>query len=162
MKKSKKKWYFVIAALIIVVLGAGAGLWYYQSNHIDKTMTEKQFNHLKDKKMEVVDTSVFLDKKLEKWYYEKRQTKGTYLYKSGDSTYILVSAGKVKEKKTFLLLNGVKDIDGKLAIGYDTLVMKDVDNVKFEDSIRSTLVKVKGHYDQVHVIDVEEDNSQSK
>lgn len=153
---NKKKRYLAIVGGVVLVIGLGLGFSFYQSHHIKENMTEHEFSQLKNKKMEIVDTSVFMDDKLEQWYTENRKEKGLYLRQSGDSTYILVSLGEVKNKNTFLLLNGVKDVNGQLAIGYDQLVMEDVPNVKFEDGIRSTLVKVKGNYNKVTVVNVKE------
>lgn len=155
LRLKNKKIYLWITVIVGVLL-IGAGIWIYQSKPMNGTMTEHEFNQLKDKEMEIVDTSVFLDEELEKWYYENRQVAGEYTYVNGDSTYILVSLGTVENENSFLLLNGVKELDGKLAVGYDTIVMNDVPSIKFEDDIRSTLVKVKGNYDKIHVIDVEE------
>jgi hypothetical protein len=142
---------------IILLLAVGIGGWViYGSKRVPETMTESEFSKLKDKKMEVVDTKVFLDKDLEKWYFKNRQKKGVYVYPDGDDTYILVSLGRVKDKKTLLMVNGVKESHGKLLIGYDSLVMKNAPSIKFEDDIRSTLIRVQGKYDTVKVIDVKE------
>lgn len=152
----KRKTLIVGITALALAAGIGGGWWLYETQSFPDTMTESEFNKLKDKEMEIMDTKVFLDEDLEKWYFEKRQQKGEYVYPDGDNTYILVSLGPVKNEKTFLMVNGVKERNGKLIIGYDTLVLKNPPSIKFEDDIRSALIRVKGKYDSVTFVAVKD------
>lgn len=155
----KKKWMKIVISLILLfAIGIGAGFGVNQYMSSSKTMTEKKFNKLEKIDFQVIDTSNFLDKKLEKWYNEKRKDKGVYQYQDKKDTYILVSLGKVKDNNTFLLLNGVKEKNGKIIIGYSELTMKN-QNISFEDNIRSTLISVKGNHKNIKGIIVKESTS---
>lgn len=157
MKKEKRRLSTIFIAISIIVL-IGIVVWVYQSNNIPKSMSEDEFNNLKDKEIEIIDTSIFYDEKIEKWYEENRKKKGEYIYHDGEHTFILLSVGEVEDEKTFLLLNGVKDVNGKLVVGYDTIVMDNAPTIEFKDNIRSTLFKVKGKINEIEVIDVLENN----
>lgn len=156
-KKPKKKLGWSILAGVVLLGAIGGGIYTYQNNQVESEMTEKAFAELKDKPMEVIDTSAFSDKKLEKWYLKNRQTKGEFLFHKDGDTYILVSVGKVKNSDTYLLINGVKEEKDKLLIGYDTMEIEESSEIKFEDDIRAAVIKVEGNYDEINVIDVKEE-----
>lgn len=153
MKKSVSISLVLLSLLIIGFVG----WWIYDSRPFPETMTLAEFEKLKEKQMEIIDTSVFLDEELEEWYFKKRQEEGEYLYHSNDSTYILISLGMVEDENTFLLLNGVRERNGRLLISYDTLQLKDAPEIEFEDDIRSTLIRVDGIYDSIKLIHIEEE-----
>lgn len=155
MNKQKKIRNLVVISLVLIAVLGGIIL-VMKPNDLKESMTEQEFRDLEDKEMEIVDTSVFLDKKLEDWYFGNRKEAGEYIYHSGDSTYILVSVGEVEDKNTFLLLNGVKEIKNRLVISYETIQMQDAPEIEFEDNIRSTLIKVEGKYEKVETVDISE------
>lgn len=153
MENTNKKRFYIIISLMLI-LTFSIVLWMIKENQISNTMTEEAFKTLDDVDIEIIDTSVFVDKGLESWYNENRKVEGVYTYHVDDNTYILVSAGEVNDKDTFLLLNGVKKQKDKLAVSYETITLKEVPEIDFEDNTRSTLIKVKGKHDKVNVVKI--------
>lgn len=141
----------VSLGVLFVALCVGIGLNVKDSNTSNNTFTEKQFEKMTDKSMEVIDTSFFEDDKMESWFEKHRKEKGSYTYQKGKDTYILISAGKVKNENTYMMLNGIKEDKDNLLVSYETLTVDDVPNIKFKDDFRTTLVKVKGNYDKVEI-----------
>jgi len=152
MSLLKKK--IAIASFFILMIVLVFGFLAFKSDVPPNTMTQKEFEKLDDKEMEIIDTSLFLDERLEEWYFDKRKEKGEYVFHDGDHTYILVSLGHVKSENTFLMIHGVKEKNGKLILGYDALTLDDPPKIEFEDDIRSTLIRVKGKYNSVKTVNI--------
>lgn len=151
MKISKKS----IAIASFFILALVSGLVIFKDDFSPAIMTQKEFEKLDDKEIEIIDTSLFIDEELEEWYFEHRKERGEYTYHDDGHTYILVSLGHVEDENTFLLIHGVKEKNGKLIIGYDNLILNDPPEIDFEDDIRSTLIRVEGEYKSVKAVKVE-------
>lgn len=144
----------LVGVLVLLLIGFKYSDSLFQTD--GGKVSEKKFEQMKDKDMEIIDTGVFIDEKLEKWYLENRKEKGEVVYEDKDHTYILVSLGKVKDPSTLLLLKGVKEQRGKLLVAYEPFDQAGDTSVDFPDDVRSSLIRVEGNYNNIQVVDVEE------
>lgn len=156
-KKTLHSALFIVSAVLISVgIYLGFTSSEKEASSKEEVVKLEEFKTYKDQQMEIIDTTSLQDKELEKWFLEKRQTKGVYLLPKGKETYILASMGEVEKENTFLILYGVKERGSEVIVGYDTLIDENIKNLPFEDNIRATLIKVKGDYKKGKLVKIEE------
>lgn len=146
---TKKKW--AIGLLGIGMLGAGAVYVapIIQESNIGKSesIDVKSFEDMKELKIEIMDTSSFADKNLEKWFKTNQGVQGEHIYYDNTHTHILVT-GKEKSEE-IIWLDGVRTIGETLVVGYEFKDGADY-GIKKDSGITPTLMlRTKGEFKKV-------------
>lgn len=145
---TKKKWLIGLSA--VGILG-GAGFYFapaIEESGIEKEETIKmaKFDDLKEVQVEILDTSAFSDKNLEKWFLEKQPKKGEFIYYDNTHTYILVSAGDGGNDNELIWLDGIRAKSDKLIVGYEFKNGEEYGVKSKEDHIPTLLVRTEGEF----------------
>lgn len=152
-----KNWLIGISALGVV----GGGAYYFtpavQENNVVKSekIKEAKFDELKEAKIEILDTSAFLDKNIEKWFDKNKGTKGESRYYDNTYTYVLVSGGEKANDNDIIWLDGVRKVNDKLVVGYEMKDGKEFGVKTKEGQVPTLLIRTKGEYKEVKGIVVE-------
>lgn len=159
MKMNMKKWLIGISALGVV----GGGAYYFapaiQENNLvqSETIKEEKFEELKEAKIEIMDTSAFADKNIEKWFEKNKGDKGESLYYDNDYTYVLVSGGDKSNDNDIIWLDGVRKMNDNLIVGYEFKDGKEFGVKKKTDEAPTLLIRTKGEFKDVKGIEVEKE-----
>lgn len=156
-KMKTKKWLIGLSALGVV----GGGAYYLapaiQENTIEQseTIKETKFEDLKEVKIEIMDTSAFSDKNIEKWFEKNKGKNGESLYYDNKYTYVMVSGGEKGNDSDVIWLDGVRQMNEKLIIGYEFKDAKEFGVTKKDDRTPTLLIRTEGEYKEVKGIVVE-------
>jgi hypothetical protein len=159
---TKKKW--AIGLLGIGILGAGAVYVapIIQESNIGKSesIDVKSFEDMKELKIEIMDTSSFADKNLEKWFKTNQGVEGEHIYYDNTHTHILVT-GKEKSEE-IIWLDGVRTIGETLVVGYEFKDGADY-GIKKDSGITPTLmIRTKGEFKKVSGVVVKQKQKEPK
>lgn len=154
-----KKWLIGISALGVV----GGGAYYFapaiQENNLvqSETIKEDKFEELKEAKIEIMDTSAFADKNIEKWFEKNKGKKGESLYYDNAYTYVLVSGGDKSNDNDIIWLDGVRKMNDNLVVGYEFKDGKEFGVKKKTNEAPTLLIRTKGEFKAVKGIIVEKE-----
>lgn len=159
---TKKKW--LLGLSVAGILGGGA---FYmapviQESNIGKaeTIDVKKFEDMKQLEIEIMDTSSFADKNLEKWFKVNQDVQGEHIYYDNTYTYILVT-GKEKSDE-IIWLDGVRTIGETLVVGYEFKDGADY-GIKKDSGITPTLmIRTKGEFKKVSGVIVKQKQKEPK
>lgn len=156
---TKKKWLIGLSAVAIL----GGGTAYFaptiQETAVvnSETIKAEKFDDMKEVPVEIMDTSAFGDKHLEKWFKENVEKGGEYVYFDNKHTYTLVTAGKESVKNQIIWLDGVRASKDTLIVGYEFKDGKDFGVKKEDNSATSLLIRTEGEFKSVKGIIVEKE-----
>lgn len=145
----KKKWLIGLSA--VGILG-GTGFYVVPMIEESQVANSKEiemdkFEDMTEVSFEILDTSAFNDKNLEKWFAENQAKTGEFVYYDNSHTYILVSGGNDVDDNQLISLDGVRSMSEKLVIGYEFMNGEEFGVTAKDGNIPTLLLRVEGEFE---------------